>query len=122
MDDFYLSKGRTYMYLDKPPTYAFGHGLSYTAFTYSNFRILPSTAADLALTATVDVANTGPCDGDEFLQLYAGKTDSTITRPGETTGRFPTYPHSAGPNAYGAFGCCRSEPLLLGSGKSRVRD
>ncbi len=88
MDDFYLSKGRTYMYMDKPPTYAFGHGLSYTSFGYSNLRFLPSTSADMAFTAAVDVANTGPCDGDEVVQLYASKADSTITRPGKQLAAF----------------------------------
>jgi beta-glucosidase len=88
MDDFELAPsqgkpGRTYMYLDRPATYPFGHGLSYTTFSYSNLRLESSTTStpDSALTATVDIANIGRVDGDEVVQLYARKPDSTVTRP-----------------------------------------
>ena len=34
----YAMRGRTYRYLEAPPLFAFGHGLSYTTFRYENLR------------------------------------------------------------------------------------
>jgi len=62
-------KNRTYRYFTGSPLYAFGHGLSYTTFDYANLRV--ARAAKGALTVTVEVANTGTCDGDDVVQLYA---------------------------------------------------
>ncbi len=64
----YKMAGRTYRYFKGRPVYAFGHGLSYTQFAYANLRVAP--AADGALTATLDVTNSGERDGDEVVQLY----------------------------------------------------
>ena len=61
------------------PLWAFGHGLSYTTFTYSNLRVTP--AAGGALTVTLDVANTGARDGDDVVQLYA--TPPAASQPQE---------------------------------------
>jgi beta-glucosidase len=61
----YAMRGRTYRYLDKPPLYRFGDGLSYTTFRYANLVV----AAD-SKTITVEVQNTGPRAGDEVVQVY----------------------------------------------------
>jgi len=65
----YAMAGRTYRYFSGKPLYAFGHGLSYTTFGYSNLTCAPQ--ADGSLAVTVTVANTGGRDGDEVVQLYA---------------------------------------------------
>lgn len=65
----YSMKNRTYRYFTGQALYAFGHGLSYTTFAYSNLRV--TRAASGALAVTVDVANTGSRDGDDVVQLYA---------------------------------------------------
>jgi beta-glucosidase len=39
LNEYDVSKGFTYMYLNGAPLYAFGHGLSYTTFKYSNLRL-----------------------------------------------------------------------------------
>jgi beta-glucosidase-like glycosyl hydrolase len=63
--------GRTYQYFTGPVTYPFGHGLSYSAFSYSNLRLsAQSLSPDGRLTATVDVANTSDRDGKEVVELY----------------------------------------------------
>jgi len=67
--DDYSMRNRTYRYFTGKPLYAFGHGLSYTSFAYTNLRATP--AAGGALTVTLDVANTGTRDGDDVVQLYA---------------------------------------------------
>src|SRR5258705_6543454 len=61
-------EGRGYTYYDKhnlTPLFAFGHGLSYTSFAYSNLRIT-------GMTVQVDVQNSGTRAGDEVVQLYVG--------------------------------------------------
>ena len=64
-------KGRTYRYFEGKPLYPFGHGLSYTTFSYSGL-MLPKKAlkAGDPLTAEVTVTNTGEREGDEVVQLY----------------------------------------------------
>jgi beta-glucosidase len=48
------------------PLYAFGHGLSYTTFSYSDFKV---TGGD-TITATFKVTNTGKRDGADVPQVY----------------------------------------------------
>jgi len=48
------------------PRYWFGHGLSYTSFDYANLAVLGGKA----LSASVDVTNTGSTAGEEVAQLY----------------------------------------------------
>ena len=79
--DYEIDKGRTYMYLEKPAVYPFGHGLSYTSFAYSNLRIEPATTAADRVIVTCDVANTGGRDGEEVVQLYVHKMESPLKRP-----------------------------------------
>jgi beta-glucosidase len=67
----YAMRGRTYRYLARPPLYAFGHGLSYTTFRYTNLVLAPATvAAGKDVTVSVDVENSGRRDADEVVQIY----------------------------------------------------
>lgn len=67
----YDMRGRTYRYCPKPPLYAFGHGLSYSRFTYSNLHLSSERLTTTeSVTATVAVTNIGPYAGDEVAQLY----------------------------------------------------
>lgn len=64
------------------PLYPFGHGLSYTRFEYSNFRIEQErvpTAGQVVV--KVDVKNVGDREGDEIVQLYVGREHASVTRP-----------------------------------------
>jgi beta-glucosidase len=57
--------------LGKEPLFAFGHGLSYTTFEYSNLEIFPAKIKKgNRVSVSVDVKNTGNVDGDEVVQLY----------------------------------------------------
>jgi beta-glucosidase-like glycosyl hydrolase len=70
--------GRTYRYFRGDPQYAFGHGLSYSAFTFSRVRIRPSgrpaaaVKADGSVRVSFTVANRGPAPGATVAQVYAG--------------------------------------------------
>jgi beta-glucosidase len=81
-DEYDVTKGFTYMYLNGAPLYAFGHGLSYTTFDYSNLRLdAKSLPADGTLTVSIDVQNTGKRSGDEVAQLYVHEVKPVVKRP-----------------------------------------
>jgi beta-glucosidase len=82
MMDYDIRNGRTYMYLGSKPLYAFGYGLSYTKFAYSNLRVSSGhLAKDGAVTVSVDVKNAGARDGDEVVELYVAHIGSKVARP-----------------------------------------
>jgi hypothetical protein len=55
------------------PAFPFGHGLSYTSFSYTGLVITPGR--DGRATLAVDVKNTGKRAGTEAVQLYLGLPD-----------------------------------------------
>ena len=65
---------RHYDSSDIPVPFPFGHGLSYTSFTYSNLRVTPKEAV-------FTVKNTGSRAGVEVAQVYIGKPRSARIRP-----------------------------------------
>jgi len=74
-----------YRYYDKKnlaPLFPFGHGLSYTAFEYSNLRLnSKSLNPTQTLTVKVDVTNTGKVAGKEIVQVYVHDVQSSFARP-----------------------------------------
>jgi len=100
MMDYDIRNGRTYMYLKSKPLYAFGYGLSYTKFVYSNLRVSsPQLAKDGMATVSVDVRNAGGVDGDEVVQLYVAHVGSGVPRPQEELKGFKRVPIRAGETA-----------------------
>jgi beta-glucosidase len=82
MMDYDLRKGRTYMYFEGEPQYAFGYGMSYTTFRYGNLRTSTSQLTQSGtLDVEADVTNTGKRSGDEIVQLYVRRRESKIPRP-----------------------------------------
>ncbi|KAG4428591.1 hypothetical protein IFR05_015923 [Cadophora sp. M221] len=72
-----------YRHYDKvlsQPLFPFGHGLSYTSFTYSNLRISIDSLASLEsmITVSVDIKNIGTVAGKEIVQFYV----SQMSKPG----------------------------------------
>ena len=56
--------------------FPFGHGLSYTNFSYDGLRLSASSIKDSdTLTVTVNVKNTGDKEGKEIIQLYIGQKE-----------------------------------------------
>ncbi|WP_437736745.1 glycoside hydrolase family 3 N-terminal domain-containing protein [Sorangium sp. So ce1335] len=63
--------GNRYADLTQEPAFAFGFGLSYTRFAYSDLKVLtPSVAPDGTASFEVTVTNAGGRDGVEIAQLY----------------------------------------------------
>jgi beta-glucosidase len=81
-DEYDVTKGFTYMYLNGKPLFPFGHGLSYTTFKYSNLRVSPKQIpATGKVTVRVDVVNMGKRAGDEVVQLYLHEVKCSVKRP-----------------------------------------
>jgi beta-glucosidase len=69
----YSMKNRTYRYFEGQPLYAFGYGLSYSKFEYSNLKLSSAKLkAGDSLSVDADVRNTSQIDGDEVVELYLG--------------------------------------------------
>jgi beta-glucosidase len=64
------------------PLYEFGYGLSYTTFKVDNLRLSSNTMSSRgAITASVDVTNTGTVAGDDVAQLYIHDPVASISQP-----------------------------------------
>jgi beta-glucosidase len=73
---------RGYLFASTQPLFPFGHGLSYTTFSYSSPTISPARIPpDGRATASVEVTNAGERLGDEGVQLYIRAEVSRATRP-----------------------------------------
>ena len=85
--DFTNDYGCGYRYFDKLqiiPEFAFGFGLSYTTFEYSNLTISPTLASvGDNIEVSVDVKNTGARSGEEVVQLYLSNNAATNRDAGE---------------------------------------
>jgi beta-glucosidase len=71
-----------YVSVDRSPLYPFGHGLSFTSFDYSDFRISPQkVAAGGSVDVSLNIKNTGRLAGDEVVQLYICDEYGCVPRP-----------------------------------------
>ncbi|MBU0596469.1 fibronectin type III-like domain-contianing protein, partial [Candidatus Bipolaricaulota bacterium] len=64
------------------PMFPFGHGLSYTAFEYSNMSVdVEGLSGDGAARVALDVRNAEKRAGGEVVQLYIKRECASVTRP-----------------------------------------
>jgi len=78
----YSMSNRTYRYFNGKPLYAFGHGLSYTKFTYQDGKLdsekIPANGtAKLSFT----LKNSGSYDGDDVVQVYFHHVNPSVPQP-----------------------------------------
>lgn len=79
--DYDIKHGRTYMYLRVDPLFAFGHGLSYTTFTYKNLNVSQERLAPGgSIAVTAEIENSGSRAGEEVVQLYV-HAGGAVQRP-----------------------------------------
>ncbi|WP_299289424.1 glycoside hydrolase family 3 C-terminal domain-containing protein [uncultured Mucilaginibacter sp.] len=77
----YSMNNRTYRYFKGQPLYAFGYGLSYTTFKYSELQVPYQIPAGKNTIVSVKVTNTGKMDGEEVVQLYLSHIKATADAP-----------------------------------------
>src|ERR671939_1680251 len=78
----YAMEGRTYRYFKGQPLYPFGHGLSYTRFTYSGLKVSsPRVSPTDKVTVSATVENAGRVEGDEVVQLYVTDAEASVRVP-----------------------------------------
>ncbi|MDR1593037.1 MAG: glycoside hydrolase family 3 C-terminal domain-containing protein [Prevotellaceae bacterium] len=76
------SASRTSIDGSTDPLYAFGHGLSYSAFEYSNLSVTPDNpTVNSNIVVSLDVQNVSKTDGVEVVQLYVHDLVSSVTTP-----------------------------------------
>lgn len=71
-------------YVDLPhtPRYFFGHGMSYTRFSYTDMQLSKEEiGAKDRLEIALKITNTGAYKGDEVVQLYLKDVYASMTRP-----------------------------------------
>jgi len=77
---YYNHKGEL-TYDESTYLWPFGHGLSYSEFTYRNMRIEPEKSRHGEVTVTAEVENTGDRAGDEVIQLYLRDLEGSVETP-----------------------------------------
>lgn len=70
--------GGKYCDLPATPLFAFGEGIGYTSFEFSNLNFCKDS-----YTVTLDVENTGKCEGTETIQLYLHDVVSSVMTVGK---------------------------------------
>jgi beta-glucosidase len=73
-----IGSRQTYLYYKGTPLYPFGHGLSYSEFTYSALSV--ERDGDL-LRVSLTVTNTGAVAADEVAQLFVRAVAPSVARP-----------------------------------------
>ena len=81
-DDKNIRYRSAYIDVSTSPRFAFGYGLSYTSFGYSNL-VLSDTVIKKgrSLTVSFTLSNTGKVAGEEVVQLYIQDKVASIVRP-----------------------------------------
>lgn len=74
----YEKPGRDYVFSSPDALWAFGHGLSYTSFSYSDFN---TKVAEDSITVSFTLSNDGGCDGKAVPQLYVRDCVSSVATP-----------------------------------------
>jgi beta-glucosidase len=84
--------------------FPFGHGLSYTSFTYGEATLVATEVpVDGEVELAITVTNTGDRSGDEVVQLYRRDPVATTTRPVQELTAFTRVSLDAGQSAMVTF-------------------
>ncbi|MCW2811900.1 MAG: beta-glucosidase-like glycosyl hydrolase [Friedmanniella sp.] len=107
--------------LDPTPAYAFGHGLSYTSFGYTDLTVSDAQIDTGGLVeVAVTVTNTGDRDGTDVVQLYLQDPVASVTRPVTQLVGFARVPLAAGASARVTFSVHADRTAFTGVDLRRI--
>ncbi|WP_448137289.1 glycoside hydrolase family 3 N-terminal domain-containing protein [Sphingobacterium siyangense] len=110
-------KHHDYVEMSAKPLYAFGYGLSYSSFDYSNLQVsLKENGNDFVCTVSFDVANNGKLAGDEVAQLYVVDEVSSVVTPVMQLKRFERKNIAAGKKERYSFQLTKEDLKLWNAG------
>lgn len=113
--------GRDYVFLPSDPLFEFGHGLSYTTFSYSRLQIRPKRIPpDGNVTVTVEVRNTGTRTGKEVVQCYLTDKVGSTTPPVRALKQFKKISLKPGEKKKVAFRLTPEDLMLYDTRMRRV--
>jgi beta-xylosidase len=109
--------------VDPTPLFAFGHGLSYTTFGYSDLVL---SADDVPTDGTVEISctvrNTGDTAGTEVVQLYLGDPVASVVRPLRWLAGFARVPLAPGQARRVAFRLHADRTSFTGRAGTRIAE
>jgi beta-xylosidase len=107
--------------VDPTPLFAFGHGLSYTTFGYSDLELsADDVATDGAVEISCTVRNTGARPGTEVVQLYLGDPVASVVRPLRWLAGFARVPLAPGEACRVAFRLHADRTSFTGRNGTRI--
>jgi len=110
-------KHHDYVEMSAKPLYAFGYGLSYSSFDYSNLQVsLKENGNDFVCTVSFDVINQGKLAGDEVAQLYVVDEVSSVVTPVMQLKRFERKNIAAGKKERYSFQLTKEDLKLWNAG------
>ena len=113
------SKGKKYVDGDETPLFPFGHGLSYTSFSYREVKVTPpepGSGGDVVV--TTDLANTGSRDSDEVCQVYIRQKTASVATPIEALKGFTRVHLKAGEHRLVTLRIRQSDLEIWGAGRT----
>ncbi len=107
--------------VDPSPLFAFGHGLSYTCFEYSDLSISPDRIpADGIAEISCVIRNTGLRAGTEVAQLYLGDPVASVVRPVSWLAGLARVPLQPGERRRVTFGVHADRTAFSGRSGQRI--
>jgi beta-glucosidase len=108
----YSMRERTYRYFSGTPLWPFGHGRSYTTFTYSDLRVETTGTPAGAPVVSLTVANTGGRSGDDVVLAFVTHGGAGASAPRKSLAAFRRVTLVAGASARVSLSL-DAEPLTL---------
>ena len=107
--------------VDPTPLFAFGHGLSYTTFGYSDLVVsADGVPTDGTVEISCTVRNTGDMAGTEVVQLYLSDPVAQVVRPVRWLAGFARVPLSPGEASRVVFRLHADRTSFTGVAGSRI--
>ncbi len=107
--------------VDPTPLFAFGHGLSYTTFGYSDLVLsADKVPTDGTVEISCTVRNTGPRAGTEVVQLYLSDAEAQVVRPVHWLAGFTRVPLEPGQARRVAFRVHADRTAFTGLSGERI--